>query len=845
MRKRLSLDGVWDLHWQSPQDRPLSPDHETPKGPWKARVPGEIHCDLLRVGAIPDPLYGKNADELRWMDEVDWWYERAFEASPEMLVSKCELLFEGLDTTATIWLNGECVGNHNNMFIPYRIDVSRFLKAGTNQLAVRLNCGLHAASSKPVEPYNRMPTVGDPNLPRMWIRKAQYSFGWDWAPPRLLTCGIWRPVLLEIYDRVALREPYLRTKLLEDGSAIIHCSAVLENLTPNPMNVSFQASLLGEDRHGVQETLIISPGSNPFQVAIHITDPNLWWPHNLGEPYLYIGSLQVLSEENEILDQFELPFGLREVILDQSVQSDGKPGFTFLINGVPTYAYGANWAPGDSLLPRMVPEKYHQLIQMAFDQGINCLRIWGGGIYEDPFFYALCDQYGIMVWQDFMFACCYYPDDDDDFCAEIRHEAETILKQLRNHASIIVWCGNNENQWLHQARQREGRAADRLYGEKLYDVILPQICRELDPSRPYWPSSPYGGEEPNSPDVGDRHLWNVGDPPLPADKRVVFSDYAHDTGRFVSEFGILSATSVETLKSFIPPEEMSPHSDTWRYHQNWFDGGAVEAALGLYWKDPQELPLEEYVLASQILQAEALGFALRQLRRRKFQCSGALYWMLADCWGTSTSWSTIDYQLRKKPSFYSVKRAFTPLLICLVEEGNELVAWLVNDTKADSFGEVELISLDLQTSMAKVEQVKAVIESNRARSIIHYPLAMVNQEDKGRYVIHARYRQGNQVISDDRYSSVGFRFSDLLFPEARIEYQLIKREDESHVLTIKTDQYVWIVCIDADPLVWLEDNYFSLLPGEEREIRLKGKDGHVSMIRIRTLGRNGIRRISR
>jgi beta-mannosidase len=472
---------------------------------------------------------------------------------------------------------------------------------------------------------------------------------------------------------------------------------------------------------------------------------------------------------------------------------------------------------------------------MAVEQNVNCLRIWGGGVYEDPLFYDLCDRHGIMVWQDFMFACCYYPDDDDDFCREIQREAEIIVKQLRNHPSLVLWCGNNENQWLHQERQREGNAADRMYGEILYNLILPEVCRRLDPQRPYWPSSPYGGEDPNSPDTGDRHMWNVGDPPLAAEERVRFSDYAEDSGRFISEFGVLSATPLETLKEFLPEEDLDPASEAWKFHQNWFDMGAVDAALRIYWKDPSLLTLGEYAIMSQVIQAEALKFALEHCRRRKFACSGALYWMLADCWGTSTSWATIDYYLRPKPSYYFVKRAFAPVLLSFVEEEDSLAVWLTNDTLRARSGLVRLVDVNLQTGACHELRVEARIEANASREVTRYSLRDIPPNERNYHAFHGQFSSARRVLSRNRHLLVGFQLSDLPMPDARLTSKIETLDSTDHILSVSSDQYAWVVRLDVGPEVWVEDNYFDLLPGEERRIRLKGEPVKIAEMRAGVL----------
>ncbi|MBM4431083.1 MAG: hypothetical protein FJ026_12160, partial [Chloroflexi bacterium] len=467
----------------------------------------------------------------------------------------------------------------------------------------------------------------------------------------------------------------------------------------------------------------------------------------------------------------------------------------------------------------------------------NMLRVWGGGIVEDPCFYRRCDEAGIMVWQDFPFACSLYPDDDPGFCAEVQREAETIVRQLRNHPSLVLWCGNNENDWIYARRVATGWQLPTFYGRKIYHEILPEVCARLDPSRPYWPSSPYGGEDPNSDLVGDRHHWDVPINLKDPVERVNFRRWCAERGKFVSEFGVLAPPGEESLRRFLPPGEQHVGSPGWRFHNNLFEMDNLATSLRLTWGEPTSLSLGEYVLATQIIQAEALKMAFEHLRRRQFATSGALFWAYNDCWG-AIGWSVVDYTLARKPSFYHVRRALAPLLVSLHPHGNQVELWLTNGTRQDHQCSLEWGVLDLRGSFPDLAHTETVSHANRAQHVATIHLSPAMQAEKGRYLPFGRLLVDGETVAHNRCFLTGFAFKDLRLPPAEIVHSLQQvegGEEAKWLLQLQATAFAWAVRLQVPSSVWVEDNYFDLLPGERREITLRGRAAHMAELKVTSM----------
>lgn len=794
--KSLSLDGEW--LFKSDSDSEWLP----------AVVPGDVHIDLLKNKRIEDPLYGTNAERYKWIEEKTWIYRKIFNIEKAFIQKRIELVFNGLDLDAEIFLNGIKIGENHNAFIPYSVDVTNVIKEGENELLVYLDVGKKRVKDKPLDRYY----VGE-DYYRIWMRKPQFVFGWDWGP-YLPTCGIWRSVELKSYESSAIRDVYIRSSIL-GNKARLDIDIELENFNFEPVEIELSLLLKGDEEHGVGEKFILNPGINKRSYSLEINNPKLWFPQPLGEPYLYSFTVTI-SEKDRELDSYSCSYGIREVKLIREPIDEGE-SFIISINGKEVFCKGADWIPADSIIANVSREKYEKLIRFALDANFNMFRIWGGGIYEDPYFYELCDKNGIMIWQDFMFACAPYPDDDSEFMKEVEKEAVSIIKQLRNYASLVLWCGNNENQWIHYMGAWGGRDT-RLYGLKIYDELLPKLVKELDPTRPYWPSSPYGGEDPNSELCGDRHAWQLSIQTDDPYERVNYKLYALDKGKFISEFGQLSPPLKKSLEEFTPKEELYLDSPTWKFHNNTFERGNIKAALERFFIPQEKLSLDEYLIAGQMIQAEALKFALEHWKNRMFNTAGELFWMYSDCWGTTGGWTVVDYYLRKKPAYYYVKRAYEPIHISFRECNNYLEVIVTNETYKPLVVEVEYGVKSFDGTILMKGKGRFNLLHIGPTKIGEIDASKIFKAYKNKAFVYAKLYDRNVCISSNRMFLVDFKELDL--PEAKIIPELSIIKDNKYQLKLSTDNFAWFVCIDCPDNIELSDNYFDIFPKEDYTITL-------------------------
>ncbi|MGQ9473110.1 MAG: glycoside hydrolase family 2 protein, partial [Candidatus Caldatribacteriaceae bacterium] len=544
-----------------------------------------------------------------------------------------------------------------------------------------------------------------------------------------------------------------------------------------------------------------------------------WWPNGLGEPHLYKVVLLLLREDGEELDRFEKLWGIREISLRQEpLSKDEGESFTILVNGEPIFCKGADWVPADSFIPRVTKEKYAKLIDEAKEAHFNMFRIWGGGVYEDPFFYEHCARRGIMVWQDFMFACAYYPK-DPAFFREVEREIEVVVKNLRNETAIVLWCGNNELQWLHERnREISGRNDLEFSDYEIYHSIMPRLLRELDPTRPFWLSSPYGGKDPNSELEGDRHAWYVSILGEDSRERINYENYAKDRGKFISEFGVLAPPSFSSLSEFIPPGELYINSPSWQFHNCTFERGNIGEMLREFVKNPEELSFQEYLHYAQLLQGEALKLAIENWRRRKFLTSGTLFWMYSDCWG-AIGWTIIDYYLRRKASYYFVRRAFQPVDLSVRKNEVSAEIFVVNDTRSyKSLSVAYGLSLFDGTSLFSGNE-SFRIAPNVSERIVNVHLAPIQGREKESFLWVILY-DGNTITDWERCFFV--RFKDLNLPKAHVLSRLIT-DRGTRFLELESQTFAWSVHIELPPGFLLEDNYFDLFPRTKRRVRVEGE----------------------
>jgi beta-mannosidase len=766
-------------------------------GWYGAAVPGDVHSTLLKDRAIGDPrcLYGDVG--CNWVEKRVWIYRTVFRADEAICRSDGQrLLFEGLDTYASVYLNGEELFQHENMFTSAAADVSRILRKGDNVLVAKFDVMSRRADRKlPVGFWMNYSTE------RAFARKASYSFGWDWTA-RIATVGIWRPVTLLAFQKAKIRSVRIRTKSMGAENEPAELSFQIKADRVLPCELLCRVAVT--DRDGLQYRAECRGGS----ALVRVPNAHLWWTLDLGEPYLYDVSVEILAG-GAVLDRYACRYGIRNVSVLQR-DENGDDCFCFLINGVKLFARGANWIPAD-IFPGAIPDgRYRDLLEMARDAGMNMLSVWGGGIYEKDIFYDLCDQMGILVWQYFMFACGEYPEFDAGFTENVREEIFQVVERLRNHASIALWVGNVENKMLSE----KIRLNRYMYGTRLFEHTIPEWLRELDGDRFYLPGSPYFGETANSEKQGDHHNWDVWFLDVP------YTRYGEDQSVFVSEYGIQSLPVAATVKKYMRSEDVDIHSYAFHYLNRDQGNGHMGYLMGTHARLPQNL--EEYADLSMYVQAEGLKYAAEHYRRNFPHTCGALIWQLNDCYPVQ-SWSLIDCDLIPKASYYYAKRFFRPLMISLEEVDKTVTAvWVLNNTRQDFAGAVTAEVRDFFGNRYGSETVDVSVPACsclKIREIAvggrHYPNVIIPNRPRHFY-LHAFCSAG----CPDAYRFFG-TLSEVLFPPTRLS---VERHDWG--IRITASRFARFVKIDGDMEdLKLSDNYFDLEAGQSCSVRILSERG--------------------
>jgi beta-mannosidase len=788
-------------------------------------APGDVYQALIEAGRIEDPFYDRNEDKCIWMEEREWWYRISFDSEDKPLRQDERLLlvFEGLDTFVTIWLNGEVLGRHANMFSEAVFDVSHLWRAGGhNTLALCFHSPLQEIEQAPFKSWGR-------NTERVMMRKAQFGYGWDWGP-RLPTVGIWRPVELRRQRCAAIQDMHFSTLEVDTNRhrALVSVQVDVERFAGDQA-LELSISLLspgssGETKAAAEQPLTLQESGSQLSANVYmeIENPQLWWTHDLGEPALY--TLQAtLSLNGEQLERQQHEVGIRTLELDQSPDT-GEPGtrfFRFVLNGVPIFARGADWIPASSFVGAIRAERYEMLLRAAREAHMNMLRVWGGGIYEHDVFYELCNRLGILIWQDFMFACAMYPEDNSSFVGEVEAEARYQVRRLRNHPCMALWCGNNENQWIHD-RTYWDRPDYAVPGSLYYDKILPQIVRELDGNTPYWPGSPYGGNDYNSMEDGDLHNWRVwhgnlprrfGEKPLvdhsPAG--VSYLHYAEDMGRFISEFGMHASPVLETLRRNIPADQLYFHSPSMDHHNKDDPKNKGDNLMVTVTGLPGNL--EEYIDYSMIAQAEGLKFGIEHYRRRKPHCSGTLIWQLNDCWPV-LSWSIVDYYGFGKAGYYYTRRAYAPVLASFkarVDGGIEL--WVMNDSLDEVTDTLTIRSGSFANGTVWEENRQVRVAANSSQAVWQGNADALTTGPDSYLSVHSM----NGHVPENRHFFAPVK--DLQFTPSQPEITITPHSEHELHVHIRAVTYTYFLhLIVPDERTHFTDNYFDLEAGESRTI---------------------------
>lgn len=802
-----------DAHWRFRQAR-----HSN----WyPATVPGVVHTDLMANGIIEDPYFRLNERGLQWIDKEDWIYETTFDADDAVFAcDRIRLRFDGLDTYADVWLNDRQVLTANNMFRRWVVPVKPLLRKRGNVLRVYFHSPIKKAlplcDSLPYryEAWNDQAANGgllDKKL-SPFTRKAGYHYGWDWGP-RLVTSGIWRQVVLEGWNSLRIEDVFHYQKEVSAERASIETRVEVEAAEPAE---DVRIAVYDGDRLLGERIVRLDRGINTVVVPFAIRKPRLWWCRGLGEQHRYTFRTVVGIGDRTLATDLKR-VGLRSVRVEKERDAFGR-SLRFVLNGVPVFCKGANYIPCDCFLPRITHETYERTVRDAAEVNMNMLRVWGGGIYEDDRFYDLCDSAGILVWQDFMYACSVYPA-RGEMLENMRLEAIDNVKRLRNHPSVVYWCGNNENQdswltgWIYDVRKTNPKYAEVIWQEyeAQYYRMLSDVVAEYAPGTGYQPSSPFSDYGKVSNDrEGDRHYWEVWHARKP------IAEYNVQRSRFFSEYGFQSFPCYETVKRYAPnPEDRTISSEVMMAHQR---GGEhandlIRSYLLSEYHEPRDF--ETFLYASQILQGDAIKTAIEAHRRDKGYCWGSLYWQHNDCWPVA-SWSSRDWYGTWKAQHYFARQAFDDLLVSPIVREGELHVYVVSDRQADTRGVLTVQAIRLEGGASKAIVRNVVVPANASTRLLtldtkHLLGGIAPEEAVIRAELHT---------ADKTYTNTCFlvRQKEMRYPEATVACDITPSRD-GYDVTVRSEVFVRGLYLSVeDAHIHFSDNFFDLLPGESRTV---------------------------
>lgn len=792
-----------------------------------AQVPGTVHQDLIAHDKLPDPFYGMNEQKIQWVEKEDWLYRTSFVLTEDELAHEgAFLVFEGLDTYADVFLNGARLLGADNMFVGYRVPVKGVLKKGENKLLVRFRSPIRELMPQWESNGFDYPADNDhyPQKLSVFSRKAPYSYGWDWGI-RMVTCGIWRPVYLEFANRAVVEDYFVHQQSVSAERAEVDNRLEINNISENiqlaVVRVSY--SYANESVKSVEKTVELQPGLNRISLPVSVESPHLWMPNGWGEPALYTFEASV-SVDGQIVSQKSHRIGLRTIRVVQEEDKDGR-SFYFEVNGIPMFAKGTNLIPSDALLPRVTRARYMRLLEDVQSSNMNMVRVWGGGIYEDDAFFEEADKRGILIWQDFMFACTTYPH-DPAFLHNVAKEAEYNIKRLRNHASLAMWCGNNE---IYEGLRYWGwkeKYTPEMYQQMLegYDVLfrhlLPEKVREFDPGRFYLEGSPLEANwgRPESWKVGDSHNWGTWYGQKP------FESLDKEIPRFMSEYGFQAFPEMKTIRTFASPEDYELESPVMNAHQKSTIGNAlIKKTMSLYYPVPEKF--EDLVYLGLVLQGHGMRQGMEAHRRNRPYCMGSLPWQLNDSWPV-VSWSAIDYYGNWKAMQYQTRRAFAPVLVDAVREGDKLRYYVLSDCLNTEKVTLQLELMDFQGRVYRRHQVEGMLPVNASTVFYEedWQNAFEGCDTTASFIrMELKNDRNRQILSEEVYYPVYPKSQRL--PQAKITCKKVKKGG-MYELTLKSSQLARDVFVEIPSQgVRFSDNFFDLLPGKTKKVTVSSTDG--------------------
>ena len=795
----LSLSGAWEFR-QSDSDEWLP-----------AQVPGGVHTDLMNLGIIPDPFIADNESRVQWVAESDWSYRCKFRCPPE--ISNQERIFlvcDGLDTLAHVMLNGHALGDTDNMFRRYEWEVNSYLNPQQeNELLIHFSSPVKFISEK--QALRALPGVAQaiPGSPH--LRKAPCQFGWDWGP-QLPPVGIWKDIRLEGYHTARFSNIHLK-QVHKDGIVTVVGKIETQRYNNDPIAAGIRiTSPQGE----IFEAKAAIPDGGELLLQILIPNPQLWWPNGYGKQPLYQVEIYLEYEQPSrqiLLDQKKYQLGLRSLELRQEPDQWGR-SFEFVVNGVPIMCKGSNWIPADSLPTRISDENLENLIRAAAQTHQNMLRVWGGGFYEEERFYDLCDRYGILVWQDFIFSCSVYPFDDPAFLENVKQEAVENIHRLRHRASLALWCGNNEMEWgwvdwgWNQPQLQDLKNAY----DQFFHHTLPEWCQVEDADTPYWPSSPSSDtpfENPNGQIQGDSHYWDVWHGRKP------FTAYRDQFPRFMSEFGFQALPPLATIQTFAEQEDWNMTSYIMEQHQKNASGNSLMVGQML---DTFRLPKDftSLVYLSMALQAEGIRYGVEHWRRYPDRVAGIIYWQLNDCWPVA-SWSSLDYFGRWKALHYAARRFYQPVMLSIEDEPDRQAVYISNDLLEPFKGDVKWSLETLDGSVLSSGQLTYTVAPQSAALVCDLDFKeQVTAENRRNLVFVAELRQSDRLVSIQTAHFAPIKHLALSDPGLQVALNPMGEELavvlKAHALALLVE----LSFLEAD--VVFSDNYINIPAGREVEI---------------------------
>jgi beta-mannosidase len=819
----VDLTGKWEFKQYPASARRM---RDLDSADWlQTSVPCSIFSSLIAADKIKQDDINARPEDFFWVSEKLWIYRKIFDAPAELLNhDRVDLVFDGLDTIASIWLNDKLIGKTNNMFIPFRFDVTALLKSRNNSLLVKFEPAVQYAK-RLMSRYTSFSESDFINPYRVYIRKAQYQFGWDWCPG-LPGCGIWRPVHLEGTKKARFADLHVRTVDCNHRYADIKIAVKLDTVTEEEFLCKLTLSC---SEQAIEHNLTFRPGEDSQSTVIRIKSPLLWWPAGYGQQNLYHLAL-VLLNGDEIIDQTQKDIGIRTAKLNRSPDEYGEK-FQFEINGQPVFAKGANWVPASIFAGAVGSSDYEKLLSAAAKSNINMLRVWGGGYYEAEKFYELCDHLGIMIWQDFMFACAYYPD-RRWFLEEVEKEAAIIIKRLRNHPCLVLWCGNNEIDWLHHAGcLGKGK---KFYGKAIYHRLLPQLAAELDPDTDYIPTTPLGEkDEFKTGKTLTTHNWGVWSGHQPVRQ---YQCLPEDVPRFVTEFGMQSLPHIKTIKNFCPPEQLHIGSYSIEKHNYQLDGNSrLYRYIGDLFGTAENL--EQFVYFSQITQARGVKAYVEHLRAHNFRNNGVLFWQFNDCC-PAISWSAIDVTGEPKALYYYAKRFFCKLLIAVVSEPEKVQLGLpsalhplkvivINDSEQPITATLNCRLIDLFGHLLDQVALPIAIAPFSTSTPPKLPKTIIFPTHPDKSCLHLVIDRNGEKIAENLFFYLPDKYID--WPKAEISKSFSQITDKQWKLKLKSNAIAKDVQISTSVAAQFSDNFIDLIPPDEFEVTINCEQGLSSI----------------